>query len=643
MFKHLSATTRHPWFACFDLGCALIACGLWYLTPAGMPWTLPLTLGLAPWVVRFLFSGRLTRRTPFDWPLALFLVTAVVSVWAAYDRAFAWQKFWWIVGGILLFYSLANARALWPRQGPAAADWRLWGITGFGLVLALYFMATHDWPGAPVPVEPLGRRVQQLLPDLPGHRLNANVAGGLLAFVIPFTASLILSAPDLPRRPRLWQMAAFLSLAVILLALLLSYSRGAWLALAAAAVLYLLWQAAGRLSQLTIQHSLPRSPFSVPRFPFSVFHRQLLLFGACLALAVGLPLLLLWLWPDGRSAMTHTWQSFVTTDLNRLALWRGGLVLASDYPFTGGGLGSFMMLYSTYSLLLHVGHSFHAHNLFLDVALEQGLPALLLLSWTWLLLGAALLRWLRPSPPAPATTYAPALGAAAFSLLTILLHGLVDDAFYGSRALLLLFVPLAFAVPRPPRRRRTVDNGRRTVAPDLIRGGWWWVLLLVGLAGLLFWGRSSLIGAWYANLGAVAQSRAELAAYDWRQWGIQDNIRQSVDLQPAVTYFEQALAANPNQATAHRRLGLIALSRADYAAALTHLQQAYRLAPWDNATRQWLGEAYIVNGRIPEGAALWQTVITNNGQLSHRLYWYGQLDDPQRLAWVQEAIALTRP
>lgn len=641
MLRQLAHVTRKPWFAYFDLTCVAVAGGLWYLAPAAIPWTLPLSLGLTPWIIRFLFSGRLTRRTPFDWPLLLFLITAVISVWAAYDQPFAWQKFWLIVGSILLFYALANARALWPRQGPAAADQRLWAITGSGVILALYFMATNDWNNTPSVafVEPIGRQLQTLLPPLPGHRLNPNVAGGMLAFVIPFAGSLLLTASQLPRRPIWGQVAALLALACILLGLLLTASRGAWLGLGAALAIWSLWHLAGWLSRWLWYSRRRRRRFQ----------RQTAFFGLALLSGLLLPLLWLWVWPEGSLALADRWQTFLLTDLNRLALWRGGLILASDYPFTGSGLGGFMMLYSTYSLLIHVGHSFHAHNLYLNVAIEQGVPALLLLGWMWLLLVVALWRWLRPlskqrqpkNTPRSAPTFAPALGAAALALLTILLHGLVDDAFYGSRALLLLFVPLAFAVPRPPRRRA---KSRPTVSPAKRRPQVLTIsLVLICLTGLLFWGRASLIGAWYANLGAVAQSKAELSIYSWPEWDIQDRVRQEVDLQPAAAYFSQALAANPQQATAHRRLGLIALANDEYMVALNHWQQAYQLVPWDNATRQWLGEAYILNGRIPEGAALWSTTINDNGQLSYRVYWYSQKSDLQQLARIQAAIELVDP
>jgi hypothetical protein len=59
--------------------------------------------------------------------------------------------------------------------------------------------------------------------------------------------------------------------------------------------------------------------------------------------------------------------------LARWTYYRDGWRWPRIIPLIGAGLGSFMMLYSTYQLLLprrlqHV----HAHNLLLDVAIEQG-------------------------------------------------------------------------------------------------------------------------------------------------------------------------------------------------------------------------------------------------------------------------------
>ena len=66
------------------------------------------------------------------------------------------------------------------------------------------------------------------------------------------------------------------------------------------------------------------------------------------------------------------------------------------------------------------------------VAIEQGLFAILALFWMWVLFALAIWR------KAAGGKLQPWLIAATLSLVTILVHGLVEDAFYGSRALMLL-------------------------------------------------------------------------------------------------------------------------------------------------------------------------------------------------------------
>ena len=101
--------------------------------------------------------------------------------------------------------------------------------------------------------------------------------------------------------------------------------------------------------------------------------------------------------------------------------------------FRGLGLASFEMPYSSDVLLVHVGYLTHAHNLLLDVWLGQGLLGLLGFGW---LLAVAVRTGQSTSPWR---------NAAFASLAVILLHGLLDDVFYGydGRAIVLLFVPVA--------------------------------------------------------------------------------------------------------------------------------------------------------------------------------------------------------
>ena len=130
-----------------------------------------------------------------------------------------------------------------------------------------------------------------------------------------------------------------------------------------------------------------------------------------------------------------------------------------------------------------------------------------------------------------------------------------------------------------------------------------------------------------AQLGAVSQTRAELSVYRWPEWPIQDALRRPLPgaaqpprslsiLAPPSHAIEAALALDPANVTANRRLGQIELSRGQYEAARRHLEAAYGAAPGQRATRQLLGESYALAGDAAGAAALWRTVDLAQGQLS---------------------------
>jgi hypothetical protein len=315
------------------------------------------------------------------------------------------------------------------------------------------------------------------------------------------------------------------------------------------------------------------------------------------------------------------------TFLRQFEFQRSSLLLARDYPLIGAGLDQFQMLYSTYVLLIHVGFMPHSHSLFLNVAIEQGLPGLLALIWIGGLLAVVVWRRVLWPKTTPATTAdSTPVGIVALSLVVILVHGTVDNALQGPGALF-LFVPLAFAVPDVQEQQQSARQ-RRVLS-----------VLLVGLplALALLWPRGFL-SLVYSNLGAVHQSRAELSVYEWPTWPIQDAVRLKVDLSRSISEFERALALEPGNPTANRRLGMIELSLGEYEAALGHLEAAYTVEPENVTTRQLLGEALVANGRVDEGKALWSTVSNEQRQLEMRAFWYSYIGDTERELWVRQAI-----
>jgi predicted Zn-dependent protease len=151
--------------------------------------------------------------------------------------------------------------------------------------------------------------------------------------------------------------------------------------------------------------------------------------------------------------------------------------------------------------------------------------------------------------------------------------------------------------------------------------------------------------AFQADLGALAQTRAELSVYRWPEWPIQDALRRSpeVNLEPAIARYRAALALNPANATANRRLGQIELSRGEYEAARRHLEAAYAAAPEQRATRQLLGEVYAIGGQPVDAAALWGTLDLTAGQLPLRAWWYDSIGETEKAQRIRAAARGVTP
>jgi len=567
------------------------ACVLWYLRPAWWPW--PLLLIAAGRLARILTSGHVTwRRTDFDWPLLLFFLSAAIGMGLAHDRTAGWSKFWVIVGGLALYDSLvfAPAQVRLGRRQIAAVRVLLALLPA---VIAGYFLLTNDWParmGKLAWLDPLMRWFASWQPVLPGHRLHPNVAGGLMAALLPLQVAAV------GRAGVGWPLIGLTALG-----LLMSASRGAWIALAVAVAFWAVWQVWGR--------------------PWSRGGRLGLIVGLALAATFGL-VLALRLGPE-------------LLPRDRLALLRDSLDLGLDYPFTGLGLAGFQMACSSYVLLLHVGHTVHSHNLLLNLWLEQGVLGL-----------AAFLGLLAMAVRAQRAEGRARWSAAALvSLAVIVLHGLVDDAFYGSRGVLLLFVPFALLA------RGSASVSALKMAPadvpgtSQVPGRWGLSLVAVLILGLAL--LPAVRAMFQANLGAVLQTRAELSVYHWPTYPIQDALRRQapgspppVDLGPAIARYRAALALDPRNPAANRRLGQIELSLGHYEAARAHLEAAYVAAAGQRATRALLAEAYAVTGDVPRAAALWRTVDLSAGQAALRTWWYTSIGERDAAARIERA---TRP
>ena len=557
-------------------------------------------------VARRLTTHARVLGTPFDQPLFFFVLAAALGAWIAYSQQAGWNKFWLIIAGLTVYMAIIYAPAEVALGGKRRISPVRASLIVLPAALAVYSLLTTDWtPWAQkLPwLTPWRAWIIALRPAFSGFTLHPNVVGGVLAALIPLQLAALLSV----KRSGTRTLLGALCLGLSVLGLFMSASRWAWLALAIVLAAWGLWWLSGQVGNR-------RKRFSDPRLRRALWF--VALSGVVVTLCVAVFVML------SRGQMR---------DLDgRLALWRNSLDLALDYPLSGLGLASFEMPYSSYVLLVHVGYLTHAHNLLLDVWLGQGLLGLL--GFGWLL--AVAVRTGRSASPWRDAVFA--------SLAVILLHGLLDDAFYGydGRAIVLLFVPFALLAtpamtPGASDRRQASMRRRNAYALPVLCGA----CVLLTVAALALPGGRAVI---QANLGALAQTRAELSVYRWPAWPIQDALRRSpeVDLEPAIAHYRAALALDPHNVAANRRLGQIELSKGQYDAARQHLETAFENAPGQRATRQMLGESYAIAGDVEQAASLWRTVDVGQGQLTARQWWYEHVGEELRARRIAEASSI---
>jgi putative inorganic carbon (HCO3(-)) transporter len=583
------------WFELVDFCIALTSGIILILWPGLGYW--PVLFALLPWAAR-LAAGRFPfKRTAFDLPLALFIGTAMIGVWAAYNREAAWLKFWMLVAAMLVFYALAGQ----PLENLGAVAGLLSLV---GVMLAIYFLFSFDWSSQPEDLIVIERLAAFWMGIRPGFKLVPllpNIVGGILAMLLPI--SIVPAALEWRSRRYYKFGLSVAAAAIILFGLFLTSSRGAWLALLAASGFWLVWRASELIS------------FQRPVSRLRVFAIAPVLFFITIAIV-------LWIYPGSVLAVLDRLPGLPSGE-SRLDLAGNTLHLIADFPWTGAGLGSFGGIYSQYIKVIPFKFYDYSHNFYLDLAVEQGVFASLLIvvifAWAgWLFLNSL------EYDARKVTIHL--LAAAGFtSLIVVLLHGFMDDALYGmgSTPFLFLLPGLAVAVSGC-RVRNQAKNGEpvagvSSLSLDHPRV---WVLsagLILLVVSSVFLKFRSLQASWFADLGAVKMSRLELAIWPMEEWNSNPDISAFA---PVVKLFERSLFEDPEKATAHHRLGLIALQGRDFINAQNHLEKALQRNPDHQGIRKVLGYVYVWNDQPEKAAVLLSQIPEAVPELRQYIIWW---------------------
>lgn len=299
--------------------------------------TVFLGTGTVLWLAKMLLMKKLLlRRTPFDELIALLVVLSAASIAVSPDKGFSFYNYYHLMGRyVLIYYLVINnlhslqqiKRLVWAVMASALC------VTCYGFYQYVHGVdiSAFQWVD--------GEQFPELKVRIFSTLQNPNLLAGFLVVVMSLAIGQGLYAEKLSGKIGLFALVIILGICLVL-----TYSRGAWLSVAAVALI------CGRF-----------------------YSRRLLWLFVLLLLGVLIC----------QGGVTERLLSiFNPTDTSstlRIALWESTLAMILDKPLLGIGWGAYWLVYPDYDFFLNnpAARIVHAHNMYLHIAAEIGIPGLL--------------------------------------------------------------------------------------------------------------------------------------------------------------------------------------------------------------------------------------------------------------------------
>ena len=445
-----------------------------------------LNIGLS--LVAFGWLGRIVserklgwQRTPLDIPIALFLGLALIACLLAPHRATSSLGYFWkLLRAILLFYAVIHSR-LGSRSKHIVIAFI--AAAGISSILGLWYYANDtrlaiDFMGrvglqfkeeldagegpnlqisdefraelraCNVPLsqnvsisfskqsdewrinDPARQRRYVIRPNethlmvymieqrLTGTFKMPNDLGAYLALSLPFVMGYFVASWR--RNTKIWRILLLGAVVVVMSAnLVLTLTRAAWVSTLIAIVFLGVYFIVIALRKFESGSGLWKR----------------LLFGS--AIIIVLLSLSLFLVPQHIKARFQTMLEHPVGFMGeRPQWWQTSLELIRKYPLTGIGLGRFRYEYQTSGPPEQYNVPYHAHNIYLHIAVEHGIPSLLLFLWMVVIVWQQVFAGRQANNFWGSGTF---IGASGF-LISALVYGLADNILHQRTVLLFWFI-----------------------------------------------------------------------------------------------------------------------------------------------------------------------------------------------------------
>jgi putative inorganic carbon (hco3(-)) transporter len=522
--------------------------------------------------------------------VGLLVVTAFIGLAVSLDTSLSLNRLSMLVVGVIVFFlviRVAHSVRMLERIS--------FGLIAVGCLVAVFSLFATDWSmGVLIPLPAIYGRIPLLVHNLPGsgvpqfsEGLNPRLVAGTMAFLLP----LPLAWATYGQRRRL-RWLGWLSAGVMAVPLVLSQSPQGFLGLGLALGVMWVWCKPRRL-------------------------------GIVLAIAVALSVtwvLYRWWLPE---LLIHRLEIGIAA---RLGIWPKAWLMIRDMPFTGAGLNNFPIADGLYSLT--ASHEVHAHNVFLQTAVDQGVLGLV--AFIALFASALIAGWRAYRASIDPSLRIVVLGCAG-GCIAYLGFGLWDAITLGHKPAPALWVMLGLLIASErlamplPSTLLSVSARRKIIAG----------LSLIVIVAAPVWG-----SALATNLGRITWNREQAGVTS----ATTEDIKSLADV--AIALF---------RANSRARLlaGQIDLRAGHAADAVAHLEQAVTLDHSDPVAYFQLAEAHEQLGHLELAFEFWRaagaasrlyergTAARRTGDLTQAEYWFSlvtQLDGSR----IQYGLALAR-
>ena len=607
----LQQLINNRWFAFANLLVVFVSGAVWVLIPRLGLWFTLVGLLLSGFLL--LGSRPVIKHTPIDWFVLVFLITAIVGYWAAYDKASAWIKLWLIVTSILLYFSL---------RAQSKHNFGSLSLVSFCLAfsISIYFFLAGDFAGRS------GRMAfwwMQNKPQVDLPDVHHGYISGLLVITSIFATYWLWEVWNrrFSRFNRSIKLIVVFVIVVISWAFILTMSRGMWAVLVVAIGI-------GVMRKIIVSTSIAGRIRKGIAFPVFI----LIFLGAIITL----------IYIGPARTVGDTPQSNYGTN-TRAELQSRGTYFLADYPITGGGLNSFPGLYSQYMIMIPFFYFVNSYNLFLDIGIEQGIFGAVV--FLFIYLGSVwLVSQIVVNSRSRQTRFLAWL--CLLMLSVIIVHGVFYDYLYNGPFTMLMFVPVGVTMAVFNSKELEDESSQLTNMPFPLREfnsrKLMYGLIFVAIV-MVALNIRKIRSIWYSNLGAVQMSQAELKDFPLNEW-ISPNMLP--DLKTAEISLHKALQYDPANLTANYRLGLISMLRQDYETAIDYLEIANNGMPDHRGVIKSLGYSYVWIGDMEKAHTYLAQIPETEDELDVYVWWWeeqGRNDLSEKASLALEKLIFANP